>query len=358
MPDLFEIASASGRYGVAIERDGLAASLAGMMGGVVIADDHFADRLSAAGIDAIALPATESTKSLDAIGPVIVRMREGGANRGTHLWAVGGGAIQDIAAFVATIYMRGIAWTYLPTTLLGMVDSCVGGKSSINVGAFKNIVGTYHTPQRVLIDPTLTATLTVEQRVAGLAEAAKICFCRGEAAFGEYLAHAPQPEMAAVAFEPIIALSLGAKKWFIEVDEFDRAERLLLNFGHTFGHALEGASGYRLSHGVAVAVGVVCALALSRDLLGKPAGGRAAALEDHMRGLLATIGALPAILRDIDVETTLTRLKSDKKHETAHYRFVIVDAVGTVQLVRLPKCAVTDATVATALRNSLVSIAE
>lgn len=355
MPALFEVRAAGGGYAVMQERGALDAALANMRDGVVIADDHFAARLETADVRAIVLPAAETTKSLDAIGGLVIRLRQAGAHRGTHLWAVGGGVIQDVAAFVASIYMRGLAWTYVPTTLLGMVDSCIGGKSSINVGAYKNIVGTFHTPRTVLIDPLLTATLSVEQRVAGLAEAAKICFCRGSDVFAKYLALTPEPGLPPAAFEPIIALSLGAKRWFIEIDEFDRAERLLLNFGHTFGHALEGASGYRLSHGVAVGVGVLCALELGRAR-GSRAGGDAARLEAHMRSLLGAVTDLPAILRGIDVPTTIDRLRADKKHAAEHYRFVLVDGAGRPALTQLPKSAATDRAAADAIHNTLVPL--
>ena len=137
--------------------------------------------------------------------------------------------------------MRGIAWSYMPTTVLAMVDSCVGGKSSINVGPYKNLVGTFHPPKQIDIDPLLATTLASEQIAAGLIEAAKICFCRGPASFAEYLGQEPGVGMGTQALEHVILTSLLAKKHFIEIDEFDKKERLLLNFGHTFGHAIEGA---------------------------------------------------------------------------------------------------------------------
>jgi 3-dehydroquinate synthase len=356
MPGLFEIKSDGGGYSVTIEPGALAARGEKMRAGLVIADEYFAPKLRALDIPAICLPGTETTKSLDEIGGVIVRMRQRGATRGTHLWALGGGTIQDAACFIASIYMRGIDWTYLPTTLLGMVDSCIGGKSSINVGAYKNIVGTYHAPRQVLIDPALIETLPAEQVVAGLVEAAKICFCRGPDFFSAYLSHDPAPGRPEAAFEPVIALSLGAKKWFIEIDEFDRAERLLLNLGHTFGHALEGASEYRLSHGVAVGVGILCAQALSAGLLGAAPGGATPEFGGHIRDLLGQVLDLPEILRNINAPATLDRIKADKKHETAHYRFVTFDSGGKVQLIRLPKSEATDAAVTAALRATLESL--
>jgi 3-dehydroquinate synthase len=356
MPVLFDVRSALTNYSVATERNALALNAERMREGVVIADVHFTGQLQANGVSAIALEANEAAKSLDALGSIIVRMREAGATRGTHIWAIGGGAIQDVAAFVASIYMRGIAWTYLPTTLLGMVDSCIGGKSSINVGSYKNIVGTFHTPSRVLIDPTLTESLSPQQRVAGLAEAAKICYCRGAAVFEEYLSLAPRAMATPDQLEPIIGLSLRAKQWFIEIDEFDRAERLLLNLGHTFGHALEGASGYRLSHGIAVSVGVLCALALSETLLGGKPAGAAPLLERHMRNLLDGLPDLPAILRDIEAPTVLAHLKADKKHEANQYRFVLFDGSGAVHLSRLPKSTESDAAIAFAFHTTRESL--
>jgi 3-dehydroquinate synthase len=353
MPVSFDVRSAAGNYSVASASNVLAARAAEMRAGSVMADVYFAEKLAAGGVAAIALQANEATKSFDALTAVIVRMRESGAARDTHLWAIGGGAIQDTAAFISSIYMRGIAWTYVPTTLLGMVDSCIGGKSSINVGAYKNLVGTFHPPAAVLIDSALIATLSTEQRIAGLAEAAKICYCRGPDVFQQYLSCGPKAGRAAEGFEPIIALSLGAKKWFVEIDEFDRAERLLLNLGHTFGHALESASGYRLSHGVAVGVGILCALALSQELLHRAPGGAAPLLERHMRALLCEWPELPEALKTIDVASAFDRVRADKKHEAERYRFITFGDSGRVEVTRLAKTEATRSLVMAALRDTL-----
>ena len=121
----------------------------------------------------IFIEATEMEKSLDRAPALIERMRAGGVNRRTLLVAVGGGVIQDISAFVASVYMRGLTWSYVPTTVLAMVDSCIGGKSSINVGPYKNLVGTFHPPQQIHIDPALAETLPRDQFASGLIEAAK-----------------------------------------------------------------------------------------------------------------------------------------------------------------------------------------
>lgn len=227
---------------------------------ILIADEWFAKQLATSGRRCIIVSARESSKSLDSIPELVISLRKNGANRQTALIALGGGIVQDVAAFIASVYMRGLKWKYYPTTLLAMVDSCIGGKSSINVGPYKNLIGTYHPPESVLVDPSLTLTLSDEGRAGGLVEAAKICFCRGEDTFREYISFKPRPAMSVEQVERVAKCSLLAKKWFIEIDEFDKAERLLLNFGHTFGHAIEGASHFEIEHGVGVGFGILCAL--------------------------------------------------------------------------------------------------
>lgn len=353
MRALFDIRSSASTYRVASQANVFANALADPGNSVLLVDDYFATRPELAGRPTIPLSSGETSKSFDNIGGIIVRMRELGVRRNTRLWAIGGGTIQDVAGFLASIYMRGLSWSYVPTTLLGMVDSCIGGKSSINVGDYKNIVGTFHPPELIVIDPMLTATLGAEQRVAGLAEAAKICYCRGADAFSSYLALDPGVDMGPAEMERVITLSLESKKWFVEIDEFDRAERLVLNLGHTFGHALEAASHYRLSHGVGVGVGILCALRMSASLLGVRPGGPAAALETHMLGLLRELPELADSLAPIDLAVALDRLRSDKKHESAAYRFVLFDASGTVELHRLPKSTDLDACIVAAIRQVL-----
>ena len=167
----FEIHSSTGSYDVTIASGLFDASTDGMSHSTLIADEFFEPRLQAG--KAIFLPASEEQKSLDRAPALIEQLRGAGANRATHLVAVGGGVVQDISAFVASVYMRGLAWSYVPTTVLAMVDSCIGGKSSINVGPYKNLVGTFHPPQHIYVDPALAETLPRAQFASGLIEAAK-----------------------------------------------------------------------------------------------------------------------------------------------------------------------------------------
>lgn len=334
----FDINSEIKPYKVEIGEGLLEATLKATGDSIFLCDSFFAGRLAPCGRPVIAIDATEYAKSLDRMSEVIIRLRDSGATRSTNLIAVGGGVIQDVATFCASIYMRGISWKYLPTTLLGMVDSCIGGKSAINVGPYKNIVGNFYPPDEILVDPDLCGTLAVEQKVAGLCEAAKICYARGDDAFARYLALHPSAELKNIKLSHLIDLSLRSKKWFIEVDEFDRNERLLLNFGHTFGHAIEGAAEFAVSHGVAVGVGILAAIHYSRISTGKETLPQSAVtLAAHIRGLLAHIDGLGEVLAATTEQDLLNRFAADKKHTPTAYTIVGIDQTGRLQRLALPR---------------------
>ncbi len=338
MSTSFEIRSSTANYLVSVGSGLFESFLHDKTDRMLIADERFLDAIASSGRQSITISANEASKSLDAIPDLIVALRERGANRQTELVALGGGTVQDAVAFIASVYMRGVQWTYVPTTLLAMADSCIGGKSSINVGPYKNLVGTFHPPKSVLIDPRLVPTLTEELRVCGLIEAAKICFCRGEGAFREYLALEPESDLSEERVEELVICSLQAKRWFIEVDEFDRSERLLLNFGHTFGHAIEGASHFKVAHGVGVGVGILCAIELGKRL-GRSYGSanRIHKLKDHVRCLLSRVPGLLKELEVLSLPEVLDRFKSDKKHGGNFYTAILVGSSGDVELARLQK---------------------
>ena len=334
----FEIQSSLATYSVIIESGLYDTLLREQHNDILIADEWFASSIAEAGRPGITLPAAEASKSLEAIPNLILELRSKGANRQTSLIALGGGIVQDVTAFIASVYMRGVYWTYFPSTLLAMTDSCIGGKSSINVGPYKNLVGTFHPPRSVYIDPSLVLTLTDNNRVSGLVEAAKICYCRGEDEFLRYMALSPRTEMSVEQAEKIINCSLRAKKWFIEVDEFDKGERLLLNFGHTFGHAIEGASHFRIGHGVGVGIGILCAIAFG-EVSGKHyvSRNRVHILEKHLLALLAEIPELENEIANLSISDVLERFNADKKHGTESYTLIGVAESGAVELIRLPR---------------------
>ena len=207
---------------------------------LVLADRFLAPRLAGCPHPIVWIDAAEERKNLSYAEELILACREAGARRGTRLLAAGGGVVQDLVTLVASLYMRGLPWSFAPTTLMSMADSCIGGKSSINAGGVKNLVGNIYPPAAVAVDPAFLPTLSREAIVAGLAEAAKICYCRSAAAFEEYLVRYKAFEAGDAT--PLLFHVLDSKRWFVEIDEFDRKERRLLNFGHTFGHALEAAT--------------------------------------------------------------------------------------------------------------------
>jgi 3-dehydroquinate synthase len=205
--------------------------------------------------------AIESNKTLNEIERVVVQLSEKGMTKNHELVVVGGGFLQDIGTLVSSLYMRGVKWTYIPTTLAAMGDSCIGGKSSINAGEVKNLVGNFYPPKEVIIDSLFISTLPSLEVIAGISEIIKICFARSFESFTECseLIKSWRQGSDQMVLEELIHLSLSSKKYFVEEDEFDSGIRKLLNFGHSFGHALESASNYKIPHGVAVLMGMIAA---------------------------------------------------------------------------------------------------
>jgi len=235
------------------------------------------------------------------------------------------------------VYMRGLRWSYMPTTMLGMADSCLGGKSSINVGGLKNLIGNIYPPHEVVIDTDFVTTLDADQTIGGLIEAAKICFARSYDEFCSYEALHPTYPLTPVHAESLIMHSLTAKRWFIETDEFDKKERLLLNYGHTFGHALESATNFAIAHGLAVGMGIIAANALALRYNWLSPGGEAAVqhLQRHIVGMIKA--ASSPLSEEIPLSKVLDKFDSDKKHLSDHYRIVAPQGDGALTLLPLPK---------------------
>lgn len=335
MPVSFEIRSSTGNYKVVVGSGMLAGMLSAHADAIILIDDRLAHLLPAGTNKVIRITATEDNKSLEQSTPVITQLRELGANRRTHLLAIGGGIIQDIATFCASIYMRGIGWTYLPTTLLGMVDSCIGGKSSINVGGYKNLVGNFYPPAEIVVDLNFLNTLNADAMVGGLCEAAKICYARSVSEFDAYLEDGPSLSMEPSRAERIVTRSLRSKQWFIEIDEFDQKERLLLNFGHTFGHALEAGSDFRISHGVAVGVGMIVADEYARhhELMNDKGVLNSTHLTTHVVSLLNLVPGLSNELAKLDLSLITEKFDNDKKHHADQYRIVVPHNSGGLTLL-------------------------
>jgi 3-dehydroquinate synthase len=210
---------------------------------------------------------SEKTKTIEFCSEILQTLAVSGANKKTKLVAIGGGSIQDAATLTASLYMRGIAWTFVPTTFMAMTDSCIGGKSAINVGGFKNLAGNFYPPNEIVISGKFLNSLSKPAIAAGLLEAVKIQIARGQVDFRKFVElyiQYKKNQKIEILIE-IAKLTLESKKWFVEIDEFDQKERKLLNYGHTFGHALESASGMTVPHGIAIGIGMLVANEISES---------------------------------------------------------------------------------------------
>lgn len=254
------------------------------------------------------LDATEENKIIETALAICEAMVSMNAKRNACLISLGGGITQDITGFVANILYRGIAWTFVPTTLLAACDSCIGGKTSLNYKSYKNLLGTFYPPDRLYICPEFFRTLSDNDLKSGLGEVVKFNVMRGKEALPvlessiQYLINL-DPE----TINSFVKNSLEFKKDIIEEDEFDTGKRVLLNFAHTFGHAFEVSSNYTIPHGSAVALGMIAANSVSvkRSLLDSQKAKRIESLVDQI--LPPFSGKL------IDPEVVIKAIRKDKK---------------------------------------------
>jgi 3-dehydroquinate synthase len=288
------------------------------------------DGLIAAGF-AVAIhrvPQGEASKCLDEFMGIQDALFAFGADRGTAVVALGGGVIGDLAGFAASAYMRGVPYVQVPTTLLSQVDSSVGGKTAINHPGAKNIIGAFYQPMMVVADTETLRTLERRELLAGLAEVVKYgviwdadLFARLEADLAALLALDPQ------VLAPVIHRCCAIKAEVVAQDEREGGLRAILNFGHTFGHAVEALSGYgTVLHGEAVAMGMVAAARLAERLALCPAG-----LAERIRALLARAGLLTEYPRLPRTEFLAT-IGHDKKALGGKPRYVLPREMGRVEV--------------------------
>lgn len=204
----------------------------------------------------LAVEATEASKSLDRFPAYVEHLVSRDVRRDHILVAIGGGVIQDITCFLAATLLRGVEWHFYPTTLLAQADSCIGSKSSINVASIKNILGTFTPPAQIRISTHLLATLAKQDIRSGIGEMLKVHAIEGPDSFDRIAAdyHRIRSEPATIAH--YIRRSLAIKKDIIEQDESDRDRRNIMNYGHSFGHAIESATAFAVPHGIAVTIGM------------------------------------------------------------------------------------------------------
>lgn len=205
----------------------------------------------------IYIDCTEDAKNIENVIQYIYELTESGINRQSSLVCIGGGIIQDITCFISLILFRGISWTFIPTTLLAQADSCIGSKSSINTKLAKNLLGGFWSPETVIIDQVFLKTLNERDIRSGMAEIIKVHLIDGLESFEGLTITLNEFKYTNLdGIEKLIQDSLFIKKRYIEIDEFDQNERLIFNYGHTFGHALEKSTFFQIPHGLAVNIGM------------------------------------------------------------------------------------------------------
>jgi 3-dehydroquinate synthase len=274
--------------------------------------------------DVVEIPAGEGSKSLEAYAEVAGRLARAGVKRDATLFALGGGVVGDLGGFVAATFMRGIDLVQLPTSLLAMVDSSVGGKVGLDLPEGKNLVGSFLRPRIVVADLGWLETLPARELSCGLAEVIKMGLLSG----GDYFADLERIEAARArdldAMQALILHSVRFKAHIVAEDELERGRRAILNYGHTIGHGLEAAAGYTLPHGEAVSAGMVAAARLSRERLGTD-------LVSLHEDLLRSAG-LPLGVPTVEPDRVLSAMASDKKRRAGDgpdaYRFVLLEDVG------------------------------
>ncbi len=313
---------------------------------VIVTDQTVADlylsRLEAsldqAGIahSAIILPPGESTKSFGHLNDVMDRLFDIPIERATSLIALGGGVIGDLTGFAAAVALRGIDFVQIPTTLLAQVDSSVGGKTAINVAAGKNLVGAFHQPRLVLADLSVLDTLPERELKSGYAEVVKYGLI-GDRDFFEWLEGKGGSLLAGdmSARRHAVTESCEAKARIVAEDEREGGRRALLNLGHTFGHALESATGYgaTLLHGEAVAIGMAMAFRLSTRM-GLCPGQDTERTEAHLRslGLATRLSDVPDV--NWDAEDLIARMATDKKVADGKLTFILTRSIGDAFITR------------------------
>jgi 3-dehydroquinate synthase len=300
----------------------------------VITDDHVAAlyalkltrNLHAAGhrTDVFAFSSGEPSKTRDTWAVVTDAMLEAGLGRDCAIIAFGGGVPGDLGGFVAATYMRGVPLVQVPTSLLAMIDASVGGKTGVDTPMGKNLVGAFHQPRAVVVDPDLLHTLPDAHLRAGLAEAVK----HGAIADGEYLDWIEQsaPSLLAgdtEALTRLIVRSVEIKADVVSSDEREAGRRKLLNFGHTLGHAVETLSDYALLHGEAVAIGMV-----EEARLGERCGVTAQGTSAHLRRVLTRLGLPASVPIEQDAAEVIERTRTDKKARDGRVEYAFIESVG------------------------------
>ena len=259
----------------------------------------------------IVQPVREEIKNIDTVCELYEKIMAYAPRKNLNLVSIGGGIIQDLTGFVASSLYRGINWIFVPTTLLAQVDSCIGAKTSLNFRQFKNLVGTFYPPSKIHIYPEFLKTLTKADYYSGVGEMAKLHLMNGEEDTKTFIDSLPKiDEIDGLTVLERTQNCLKIKKSYIEDDEFDTGKRNMLNYGHCFGHAIESATDFAISHGQAVVVGMIIA---------NEAAKKQGILSEENEQFIRQNVLLPSLKTDlsqidINVEKTISAMGQDKKN--------------------------------------------
>jgi len=288
-------------------------------------------------VTVVELPEGESAKTVEVAGRGWDALLDAGLDRGSTVVALGGGAVGDLAGFVAATYMRGVNFVQVPTTLLGQVDASIGGKTAVDHPKAKNLIGAFHQPRLVLVDPAVLTTLPDREFRSGLAEVIKhgivldaAYFADLEASYGPLLARDID------TLTRVVAGSCRLKAHVVERDEQEAELRAVLNYGHTIGHAVEAATGFaRWTHGEAVSIGMIAEARLAERL------GLASAATTHRQAALLQAVGLPVRGSGAAPASVLEALGRDKKSRNGRVPFVLAPEIGRFKVVQdVPREAV------------------
>lgn len=277
------------------------------------------------GWQVIVIPSGEEQKTQSTVDGIITELIRLNANRQSFLLGVGGGVITDITGYVASIFMRGIAFGFVPTTVLAMVDAAIGGKNGINVGVYKNMVGVIRQPEMILFDYSFLKSLPSNEWSNGFAEIIKHACIKSSSVFKlleqKKLAHFRKNISL---LDKLIQQNVAIKSAIVKADEFETGERKLLNFGHTLGHALE--NNYALAHGQAVAIGMVAACIMSKELTGFKDTRKVIQLIEQYE--------LP-VMMDFDLDLIMHTMLADKKSAKSDISYILLNRIGKASVQQL-----------------------
>jgi 3-dehydroquinate synthase len=278
--------------------------------------------------------AVEENKDIMTVLKVCDFLNHKQANRGSMIFVIGGGIIQDIGAFSAAMLKRGIPWVYIPTTLLSQGDSCLGGKTAVNHNKTKNLLGLFSAPRKVIIDLAFSKTLSFEDRMSGGGEIFRLLITGGPKGFALLKQYIDEFVNGSIdATQKLVAASLQVKKRIVEYDEFELDIRRSMNYGHSIGHAIEALSEYKIPHGIGVAIGILVEnrVAFNRGLLSKEEE-----QEMYQVGRKIIPEATWNIFVSLNIEKLLPFLQSDKKVEGSVLKLATLHRIGEMIFLDLP----------------------